>query len=80
MGRQFFRLFLAVFSFVYQSNNSCDEDKFPFLNSKSNDKVKSLLKRAQNIFKNSTVMPNTLQLIRFSFVVFVFVVGVVVCQ
>ena len=59
MGRQFFRLSLAksfplcikvIIAFL------CDEDKFPFSNAELKEKVKSLLMRAQNIFKKSTVI------------------------
>ena len=61
MGRQFFRLSLAKsFHLCIKVITAflCDEDKFPFSNAELNDKVKSLLMRAQNIFKNSTVIPS----------------------
>ena len=60
MGRQFFRLSLAKsFPLCIKVITAflCDDDKFPFSNAELNDKVKNLLMRAQNIFKNSTVIP-----------------------
>ena len=61
MGRQFFRLSLAKsFPLCIKVITAflCDEDQFPFSNAELNDKVKSLLMRSQNIFKNSTVIPS----------------------
>ena len=61
MGRQFISLSLAKsFPLCFRVITAflCDEDKFPFSNAELNDQVKSLLMRAQNIFKNSTVIPS----------------------